>query len=120
MCDACIIASVKDKMLSRRALIGGALAASAPAVMPASAETPRNASRFVDITHNITPDFPLTTAIPVWSLIVSHGTALTATTPTISTSPSISAPTSTRLFISRRMASLSTKLRCGIWFARWW
>ncbi|WP_421580285.1 cyclase family protein, partial [Shinella sp. M31] len=62
MCDACIIDSVKSRMLSRRsffhaAAAGGAAvaAASSGALSPALAQAP---SKVMDLTHELYEDFP--------------------------------------------------------------
>jgi kynurenine formamidase len=61
MCDHCIIESVKERMLSRRSLFRGAVAAAAvsvtaPAIVgQAFAQMP---SKVTDLTHELTPEFP--------------------------------------------------------------
>ena len=60
MCDACVIESVRDRMLSRRALFGGAAAAAAGglALAPAPARAEGHGGVPVDLTHTLHPDFP--------------------------------------------------------------
>lgn len=60
MCDACVIEGVKRRMLSRRALLGGAGAAAAAAAA-GLAPAPARAQGFGavhDLTHELTEDFP--------------------------------------------------------------
>lgn len=66
MCDHCVIDSVKSRMLSRRGLLGGGLAAAAAgiaspafaqdAAKPAAAAMPANS--IADLTHELYPEFP--------------------------------------------------------------
>lgn len=64
MCDACVMESVKERMLSRRSLFRGAAAAGAASALgaaagPATAETQaRVLSKVEDLTHELTEDFP--------------------------------------------------------------
>lgn len=62
MCDLCVIASVKEKMLSRRDLFkataagaGAIAAASITGAVPSMAQTP---SKVTDLTHELSEDFP--------------------------------------------------------------
>ena len=67
MCDHCVIDSVKSRMLSRRGLLGGGLAAAAAgiaspafaqdAARPAAAST-MPANSIADLTHELYPEFP--------------------------------------------------------------
>ncbi|KHJ54131.1 cyclase [Aureimonas altamirensis] len=64
MCNHCVMEGVKRSMLSRRALLGGALVAGAAAAMPgaflrpALAQAQAQAGRVVDLTHTYDSDFP--------------------------------------------------------------
>ena len=64
MCDACVMESVKERMLSRRSLFRGLAAAGAASALgaaagPAAAETQaRVLSKVEDMTHELTEDFP--------------------------------------------------------------
>ncbi len=62
MCDLCCIESVKNRMLSRRTLLGGGAAMAATAVaaaMPASAASISISNgKPVDLTHELYPEFP--------------------------------------------------------------
>lgn len=64
MCDACVMESVKERMLSRRSLFRGMAAAGAASALgaaagPAAAETQaRVLSKVEDMTHELTEDFP--------------------------------------------------------------
>lgn len=60
MCHVCVMESVKQQMLSRRALFGG-VAATGVASLAATAAKPvlaQSSGRVVDLTHTFTPDFP--------------------------------------------------------------
>jgi kynurenine formamidase len=65
MCHACVIESVKSRMLSRRALLGAAPAVAAAAAVaplaPALAQTP---SQALDLTHTLGEDFPTFFGVP--------------------------------------------------------
>ena len=60
MCDACVIDSVRTRMLSRRALFGGAAAATAGALAmrPAALRAEAHGGAPVDLTHTLSADFP--------------------------------------------------------------
>ena len=58
MCDACVIESVKERMLSRRALFGGAAAAGAAMALPAAPARAEAHGAPADLTHTLHPDFP--------------------------------------------------------------
>lgn len=64
MCDACVMESVKERMLSRRSLFRGLAAAGAASALgaaagPAASETQaRVLSKVEDMTHELTEDFP--------------------------------------------------------------
>lgn len=66
MCDACVIERVKERMLSRRALLGGAgaaLAAAGAGLVPGAARAQAAgatipAGAIEDLTHTLTEDFP--------------------------------------------------------------
>jgi kynurenine formamidase len=58
MCDLCVIDSVKQRMLSRRALFTGAAAAAAATVAAAPAALAQGTATATDLTHTLSPDFP--------------------------------------------------------------
>ena len=59
MCDRCVIENVKDRMLSRRALIGaGAALAAVPLAAPGPARAAAHSGAPVDLTHTLHEDFP--------------------------------------------------------------
>lgn len=68
MCDACVIESVKERMLNRRGLLRGAgattLAAAAASLLPATLPfaaaraQEEQAGTVEDLTHTLTEDFP--------------------------------------------------------------
>jgi kynurenine formamidase len=66
MCNACVIETVKKRMLSRRDLFragagAAAVAAGASAALPAFAQAPR---RVVDMTHELSAEFPTFGGVP--------------------------------------------------------
>lgn len=67
MCHACVIDSVKSRMLSRRALLGGAAAGAAVAAAPrVSAQV--TGSTVTDLTHTLSADFPTYFGQPGFSM----------------------------------------------------
>lgn len=59
MCHACVIESVKERMLSRRALFGGvAAAAAATVIRPQPAAAQAMGGKVVDLTHTYDDKFP--------------------------------------------------------------
>ncbi|MGI9405488.1 MAG: cyclase family protein [Hyphomicrobiaceae bacterium] len=62
MCDHCCIESVKNRMLSRRALLGGSAALAAAALTPTAPAQAQGISiangKPVDLTYELYPDFP--------------------------------------------------------------
>ena len=63
MCDHCVIESVKERMLSRRSLLGtglgaGAALAAAPMLRPTPVRAAAHSGAPVDLTHALHEDFP--------------------------------------------------------------
>ncbi|SHI38082.1 cyclase family protein [Wenxinia saemankumensis] len=62
MCHACVMDSVKERMLSRRALFRGVaatgLATAATGLIAARPALAQSGGRVIDLTHTLTPDFP--------------------------------------------------------------
>ena len=63
MCDHCVIESVKERMLSRRSLLGtglgaGAALAAGPLIRPTPARAAAHSGAPVDLTHTLHEDFP--------------------------------------------------------------
>ena len=57
MCDHCVIEAVKDRMLSRRAMLGAGAAAAALPLATAPARAAAHGAP-VDMTHTLSPSFP--------------------------------------------------------------
>ncbi len=72
MCDHCCIESVKDRMLSRRALLGGSAALAAGALLASAPARAQGISisngKPVDLTHELHPDFPTYFGTPGFSM----------------------------------------------------
>lgn len=60
MCHACVIENVKQRMLSRRALLGAGAAVAAASLVPAGlrAQAAAHSGKVVDLTHAYDGDFP--------------------------------------------------------------
>ena len=68
MCHACVMESVKKRMLSRRDLFRGAgatgLAAAAAGLTAARPALAQSTGQVIDLTHTLTPDFPTFDGMP--------------------------------------------------------
>lgn len=61
MCDACVVNAVKERMLSRRSFFAGSAATAAAATVGPTAAAPARAAtagEVVDLTHELSEDFP--------------------------------------------------------------
>lgn len=67
MCDICVMKSVKDRMLNRRDLFRGGLAAGAATLAAGAMTAPAHADAhgsFYDLTHTYGPEFPTFFGVP--------------------------------------------------------
>ena len=70
MCDTCVMRTVEERMLSRRSLFRGGLAAGVAGLAAASGTVAlaQGASATHDLTHTLTPDFPTFFGEPQFSM----------------------------------------------------
>lgn len=68
MCNACVIETVKEQMLSRRDLFrsgaAGLAGVAAGAILAPRAAMAQTSGRVVDLTHTLDPDFPTWDGVP--------------------------------------------------------